>query len=625
MTEAAGPSPNATTLAYLRAYLASERPGFAVLLAAPWGAGKTHLVQSLVEDIRKTKPEDTPLYVSLFGVRSREEIERAILMARLPVLDNAWTKALGSLTGVALRYLRVELSLDDLARVALPTALIFDDLERTSLPPRDILGAINGFVERDGKRVILLANEERLWGEAKDEKEKVIGRTLPVVPDIDAALKVLLARCAAARDWLNGEAATVREVFWRGGNGNLRALGQALWDFDRLFAALEPRLRDNADAMRALLRVFLALSLEVKAGKLTREDLQRRGALDFKGETPDLARLRAAREKYGDEEILGKLDFSVLSPDLSAELICDGALDPGRLNAALSETPHFRDPKDVPEWATVLRVMRETPQAVRDACAAMEGKFAARAYVIPGEILHVFNARMTAGAIGLIGKSLPEIEAECRACIRDLCNQKRLPAAETLHVPAYDRTSYGGYGFPHPYEGESDDVRCRREAFWRLEEELRAQQAEVLRQSFDEKAHTILKMIEAGDTDGVRSWLFRSKAHADGEWLRLPVLQGADAATFAKALSRYSGAELAAFVSALGGRYSGQITEVLGEAGFLERLIQALSDEADRIATSDAVHAWQIRANVKRDLRPALDCIVTGPEEAAPPAEDGKA
>lgn len=351
--------PNATTSAYLRDYLASSAPGFAVLLAAPWGAGKTHLVRALIGEARG----DGPLYVSLFGVRSREEIDAAIAQERLRgIAVGKIVKGFNSLAAIlhAKGGPALSLSLAQIGRFEgpgfkLPDTLIFDDLERTGLQPRDILGAINGFVERDGKTVILLANEEKLWGEGRDEKEKVIGRTLPVVADIDAALPGLLTHCVTAKAFLRIETATIREVFDQAGFHNLRALGQSLWDFDRLYRVIEPRHLARAEGMRALLWEFLALSLEVKAGTLGREDLTRRedqalfdAMMNTRGPTP--ASFPPPYERIGpvvmnldQSGIPGLAASSPIPARLSAALICDGALRPDEINAALDESGYFRN------------------------------------------------------------------------------------------------------------------------------------------------------------------------------------------------------------------------------------------------------------------------------------------
>jgi len=328
-----------------------------VLLAAPWGAGKTHLVRALIGETGG----DGPLYVSLFGVRSREDIDAAIAQERLRgIAAGKLVRGVNSIAallrlrgGPALSLSLAQIGRFEMPGFKLPDALIFDDLERTGLPPRDILGAINGFVERDGKTVILLANEERLWRDSRDEKEKVIGRTLPVVADIDAALPGLLDRCVKAKAFLRTETATIREVFDQAGFHNLRALGQSLWDFDRLYRVIEQRHHARTEGMRVLLRLFLALSLEVKAGTLGRDDLARRedqelfdAMMNTKGPTPasfppGYERIGPVVVKLDQSGIPGLAASSLIPAELSAALVCDGALAPDRIKRALGASGYF--------------------------------------------------------------------------------------------------------------------------------------------------------------------------------------------------------------------------------------------------------------------------------------------
>ena len=126
--------PNSHVRAYLEAYLKRKDPGHAILLTAPWGAGKTHLAQRLM------KGKDA-LYVSLFGVKDSDDIDRAILLRRMNLLDNAWSKGIGRVGAVAWKYLKMpELKPAEFAKLALPGTLVFDDLERTNMPVGELAG-----------------------------------------------------------------------------------------------------------------------------------------------------------------------------------------------------------------------------------------------------------------------------------------------------------------------------------------------------------------------------------------------------------------------------------------------------------------------------------------------------
>ena len=70
--------------------------------------------------------------------------------------------------------------------------LIFDDLERCSMNVSDVLGYITAFVEHEGFKAIIVANEDDVL--KRDDKryaeikEKLIGQTLSIKPYITAAL-----------------------------------------------------------------------------------------------------------------------------------------------------------------------------------------------------------------------------------------------------------------------------------------------------------------------------------------------------------------------------------------------------------------------------------------------------
>lgn len=171
-----------------------EGNDFAVLISAPWGSGKTHLVRGWLEDT-----ETDAISVSLFGAKGRDDVEAALLMELLSKQTGDFAEQALGLGRAALKLLpnkADEIVGDALKKGALkhlPSILVFDDFERANMPKTELLGVINEFVERAGKRVVLLANEDHLWeGETPLQKEKVIGATLPVEADIEAVLPCLL-------------------------------------------------------------------------------------------------------------------------------------------------------------------------------------------------------------------------------------------------------------------------------------------------------------------------------------------------------------------------------------------------------------------------------------------------
>jgi len=240
-------------------------PQYAVLLTANWGAGKTWFIRDLIS--RKTSDDTRFLYVSLNGISSIKGVDREIFRQLHPVLGAKGVALAGKiLSGVLKASLKIDLNDDEsvtaspssvLSDVNLPdylrnTAgliLVFDDVERCSIPVLELLGYICDFVERDDRKVILVANESELRDNQLNLphpvlydriKEKLIGKTLEVQPDVDAALTAFLSEItgSVAHELLLQNINLVRSTYEQGDFKNLRHLRQALLDLERLFRLL---------------------------------------------------------------------------------------------------------------------------------------------------------------------------------------------------------------------------------------------------------------------------------------------------------------------------------------------------------------------------------------------------
>ncbi len=156
-------------------------PEYAILLDGSWGAGKTWFVKNSLESTDKKY-----LYVSLYGITSFEEIENSFFEQLHPVLSSKGMKITSKIfKGVLKTTIKVDLDYDDkpdasvnstIPDIKLPEyltntdnfILVFDDLERCSMNVSDVMGYINHFVEHQGYKVIVLANENEII--KKDDK-----------------------------------------------------------------------------------------------------------------------------------------------------------------------------------------------------------------------------------------------------------------------------------------------------------------------------------------------------------------------------------------------------------------------------------------------------------------------
>ena len=200
--------------------------------------------------------------------------------------------------------------------------LCFDDLERANVDVIDILGYINNFVEHDHIKTIIICNEKELSTKLKssnlemktfiatylldkqDElnkedqpivekirkkienvfdkandyeriKEKLIGETFEYAPKFDYIINGILMRYENDPElirFLRENTRLIISTFERSGTRNLRILKHALNDFKKIYEMVNKSYPNtNHRVMQTMLIFTIAVSFEIKAGKITKE------------------------------------------------------------------------------------------------------------------------------------------------------------------------------------------------------------------------------------------------------------------------------------------------------------------------------------------------------------------
>ena len=200
--------------------------------------------------------------------------------------------------------------------------LCFDDLERANVDVIDILGYINNFVEHDHIKTLIICNEKELSTKIKNNnlemktfiatylldkqgelnksdkpmvekiqdkiehvfdkaidyeriKEKLIGETFEYAPQFDYIINGIFMRFEQNRDlirFLRENTKLIISTFKKSGTRNLRILKHALNDFSKIYEEVSNLYPNtNYRAMQAMLIFTIAVSFEIKAGKITKE------------------------------------------------------------------------------------------------------------------------------------------------------------------------------------------------------------------------------------------------------------------------------------------------------------------------------------------------------------------
>jgi hypothetical protein len=161
---------------YIFHYLKKDKTRTAVMLTGEWGSGKTYYIENkLVPFLKEQKA--TCVVVSLYGLEDTYAISKSIYIElRMHILAGKATERLTSGRIIAKSIFKniasmakIDLDFDkkDLKQLyesvdLKDKLLIFEDIERSNIAVTELLGYVNGLVERDGVKVLLVANENEI-------------------------------------------------------------------------------------------------------------------------------------------------------------------------------------------------------------------------------------------------------------------------------------------------------------------------------------------------------------------------------------------------------------------------------------------------------------------------------
>ncbi|MDM2741864.1 P-loop NTPase fold protein [Citrobacter sp. Cu096] len=354
----------------LNYYLNTSTPEYAFMITGGWGAGKTHFIESFITEYNKNAIDNQSrnkiIKISLFGFKATSSIDEMIFQSLHPLLGHRYTKLAGNILKGALKLgCKIDINGDSKPDVDINASLdkikfseIFstntdsgeiiialDDLERTDIPLKEILGYVNYLVEISKVKVILIANEKILHEKDKSSedknkdvyskfKEKVIGKTFQIKHNIDNVLDSFLdeSECEPLRRHRD----VIKNIYIRSDDTNLRKLKQSILDFGYIANYIDEEQLKNEEYSSLLIRVFFALSLEMKSGELSEEKLRNNEPFQSEKGNSD-----------GSDNIFYKYDISYRNlyvGDLWADILFKG--DASNLKSATDELVYFKQQKN---------------------------------------------------------------------------------------------------------------------------------------------------------------------------------------------------------------------------------------------------------------------------------------
>lgn len=354
----------------LNYYLNTSTPEYAFMITGGWGAGKTYFIENFIKEYNKNAIDSQSgnkiIKISLFGFKTTSSIDEMIFQSLHPLLGHRYTKLAGNILKGALKLgCKIDINGDSKPDVDINTSLdkikfreIFstntdsgeiiialDDLERTDIPLKEILGYVNYLVEISKVKVILIANEKILHEKDKSSedkntdiyskfKEKVIGKTFQIKHNIDNVLDGFLDESECAP--LKRHRDVIKNIYIRSDDTNLRKLKQSILDFGYIANYIDEEKFKNEEYSSLLIRVFFALSLEMKSGELSEEKLRNNEPFQSEKDNSD-----------GSNNAFYKYDISYRNlyvGDLWADILFKG--DASNLKSATDELVYFKQQKN---------------------------------------------------------------------------------------------------------------------------------------------------------------------------------------------------------------------------------------------------------------------------------------
>ncbi len=292
---------------FIKRYATHYKTKTAMLLTGDWGSGKSYYInKTLCPYLKKHKVQC--VVVSLYGVDNLSELSKRIyLRLRLPILSKkSEVKEYASIIGhsivdnaLSLKGLNIGDSENQLVKLYESVNLkgvliIFEDIERSSIDILMLLGYINGLVEYDGAKALLVANEKEILGQNQNSsdydytkvltsqknetedtveddrqirylrmKEKTIGDTIQFNADIIESVRSILNEYSS--EWIDAisqddEIEKIAGIVRSYCNSNLRTLIYALQKCDDIFSSPDVGQRFEAAFYQVALEGTLIIS-----------------------------------------------------------------------------------------------------------------------------------------------------------------------------------------------------------------------------------------------------------------------------------------------------------------------------------------------------------------------------
>ena len=516
------------------------------MLDGKWGSGKTHLIEALrgsLDELFVPNESRRPLYVSLYGVTDTSAIGEQLYQQLHPALASKGMRLAGAvMKGLLKTTVKIDLSelhkgdlslgsqmpdlkVSELLGGAKSRVIIFDDFERARMNPVEVLAYINPLVEHDGCKVIILANQEEV--SCKDEyerkKEKTVGQTFVIVPDVEMAIETFLDQIdtPTLKHLLVTNRREILQIFDESGLGNLRLLKQFLWDFERFYGLLEEEYRKNEEAMLRICRFLLASSLELRSRRIALQEfgieqisvfMKRRHA-EKEEAKPKVRQMDDVARQYPTVDFSGEL----LTFDCASQIIMMSTYNMTEIHRQMHAHPLFTPVESLPSWRALWFSYDQPDSDIPSIVSRFEADFAVKRDYDENEVPHIVGLGLWLSDIGQPGWSKDDIETRLKTFVDEVYAGRPQTASEAATSFSIDRTMNGSLGLQFK---RHDDPR-----FIVLCTYLETKAASWREACMPRAAEHLLSMLDEGDIEGFAKEIYLAPQDHRGLYVSVPILR----------------------------------------------------------------------------------------------------
>lgn len=436
---------------YLEYYRELSEPGYAVMVTGAWGTGKTYQVRDAfktrtcfnVYNRQDPLKSDDCIYVSLFGLGTREAIDAEVLSACDPASSyfRNFFKIFGTISraasGIFAAGAAISLLSGPILRAAISRnsdrVLVLDDMERCNLSPEELLGTINYYVEHIGFKVVIICHDEKLSKKISKAKEKLVGQTLKISPNMDDAFDAFLSDTNSdkQRKIISKYKKDIIVTFNESGVESLRILSFIIRDISRMVGEIDDEYLNNIQAMKQIVTTVVALSALIYSGQLKKDDVKTKTNEQSRDNSFEnmIDKLAEKSNRFSNVNLLGE----VIPNQLQIEMFFYGNFNSQMIKDWVSTSYLFHRTDNSEAWWKVWHRYRLNDDVVVDAIKQMDQDFRERKYGTWSEIAHLLSLRLSICDEGLmVDGAIDDIYKNGINYIDDVYQAGRLEIASSL-------------------------------------------------------------------------------------------------------------------------------------------------------------------------------------------------